>query len=345
MSLPVVDHEALPTTVLYVASRYQSHARAARDNRLMIGHENLAASLHDAGIVILHIEPHDYASIFNANPELKNKYVIAYCVWEADSLPDRFIRSLALVDEVWTCSQYCARIFARYHCKVICIPHVIHRSRDFQIADTAKLQAELDFNPAHKYFLYVTKLWDKRKNTGFLVDTVARLANTLPSLRLIIKCPPEEDQVSNQGNVLFLSRQLTESEMNALYALSSAYVSPHHSEGWGYTLSDAMFLGTPVIATGYSGNLEFMTADNAFLIDALEDYVKPADEYHLFNRSMRWGYPDQADLVRKVTMLYEQSTDAAISGVTENAREAVRNFEYSKVSAMIHKQLAAVSKA
>src|ERR1039458_6451677 len=101
MRLPAVEVNATPATVLYVASDYQSHARAARDNRLMIGRENLTMSLDDADIVILHMEPHDFESIFKVHPKLKSKYVIAYCVWEADLLPDRFIRSLALVDEVW----------------------------------------------------------------------------------------------------------------------------------------------------------------------------------------------------------------------------------------------------
>jgi glycosyltransferase involved in cell wall biosynthesis len=37
-----------------------------------------------------------------------------------------------------------------------------------------------------------------------------------------------------------------------------AYVSLHRAEGFGRTLSEAMLLGKPVVATNYSGNIDFM---------------------------------------------------------------------------------------
>ena len=46
-----------------------------------------------------------------------------------------------------------------------------------------------------------------------------------------------------------------------------AYVSLHRSEGFGLTMAEAMLLGKPTAATAYSGNLDFMTPDNSFLID------------------------------------------------------------------------------
>jgi glycosyltransferase involved in cell wall biosynthesis len=38
-------------------------------------------------------------------------------------------------------------------------------------------------------------------------------------------------------------------------------------EGFGLGLAEAMLLGKVVIATNWSGNLQFMTADNSLLID------------------------------------------------------------------------------
>ena len=46
-----------------------------------------------------------------------------------------------------------------------------------------------------------------------------------------------------------------------------AYVSLHRSEGFGLDMAKAMGLGKPVIATGYSGNLEFMDEATAYLVD------------------------------------------------------------------------------
>jgi glycosyltransferase involved in cell wall biosynthesis len=41
----------------------------------------------------------------------------------------------------------------------------------------------------------------------------------------------------------------------------------HRCEGYGFGLAEAMFFGRPVVTTGYSGNLDFMNADVAFLLD------------------------------------------------------------------------------
>ena len=49
--------------------------------------------------------------------------------------------------------------------------------------------------------------------------------------------------------------------------LCDCYVSLHRSEGLGLTMAEAMALGKPVIATGYSGNLHFMTPENSYLVD------------------------------------------------------------------------------
>ena len=46
-----------------------------------------------------------------------------------------------------------------------------------------------------------------------------------------------------------------------LLATADCYVSPHRSEGFGLTMLESMALGKPVIATAYSGNMDFMTED------------------------------------------------------------------------------------
>ena len=55
--------------------------------------------------------------------------------------------------------------------------------------------------------------------------------------------------------------------MAALFARADCYVSLHRAEGFGLTLAEAMALGKPVIATGFSGNTDFMTPANSYLVD------------------------------------------------------------------------------
>ena len=66
-------------------------------------------------------------------------------------------------------------------------------------------------------------------------------------------------------------------------------------------MAEAMWYGVPVIASGYSGNLEYMDANNSFLVPCAETLVKEADGP--FQRGSVWGEPsiiDAVDLFRSV---------------------------------------------
>ena len=53
-------------------------------------------------------------------------------------------------------------------------------------------------------------------------------------------------------------------QIHDVMAACDAYVSLHRSEGTGLTITDALALGKPVIATGWSGNMDFMNVSNSF---------------------------------------------------------------------------------
>lgn len=55
-------------------------------------------------------------------------------------------------------------------------------------------------------------------------------------------------------------------EVLSLYASADVYVSLHRSEGLGLGMLESMTLGTPVLATGYSGNMDFTTTKNSALV-------------------------------------------------------------------------------
>ena len=72
--------------------------------------------------------------------------------------------------------------------------------------------------------------------------------------------------VAKRPDTVLLDASLTDDRQIALTALSDCYVSLHRAEGFGLGLAEAMALGRPVIATGYSGNLDFMTDENGYLV-------------------------------------------------------------------------------
>jgi glycosyltransferase involved in cell wall biosynthesis len=73
-------------------------------------------------------------------------------------------------------------------------------------------------------------------------------------------------ELAAMPNTIVIDRQLTYAETLSLNASCDVYVSLHRSEGLGLNLLEAMSLGRPVIATGWSGNMDFMTPEDSCLV-------------------------------------------------------------------------------
>jgi glycosyltransferase involved in cell wall biosynthesis len=70
----------------------------------------------------------------------------------------------------------------------------------------------------------------------------------------------------NREDIHFIDGYLNHYENHALLELSDVFLSLHRSEGYGINLADAMARRTLVVATGYSGNLEFMDQSSSVLV-------------------------------------------------------------------------------
>ena len=90
-------------------------------------------------------------------------------------------------------------------------------------------------------------------------------------------------------DIVFWDERLDREDQMALVAAADCLVSLHRSEGLGLHLAEAMWLGTPTIATRYSGNLDFMDDDCSMLVDAT--MVRVTDGQGIFPSSAMWADP------------------------------------------------------
>jgi len=72
--------------------------------------------------------------------------------------------------------------------------------------------------------------------------------------------------LAEDPRITVIDRAMSYEEALGLSASCDVYVSLHRSEGLGLNLLEAMSLGKPVVATGWSGNMDFMTAENSCLV-------------------------------------------------------------------------------
>ena len=108
--------------------------------------------------------------------------------------------------------------------------------------------------------------------------------------------------------VTLIDKYLTKIETTTLTSLADCYVSLHRSEGLGLTMSEAMALGIPVIATGYSGNLDFMNSDNSLLVPSVRVAVGEGAEG--YSPHAMWVEPDISVAASHMRYAYENQQQA-----------------------------------
>ena len=124
---------------------------------------------------------------------------------------------------------------------------------------------------------------------------------------------------------------MTSFEIRSLIELSDAFVSLHRSEGYGLNLADAMALGTPVVATAYSGNMEFMTQESAQLVGY--DLVEVGDGAAPYDPTAHWAEPRHDEAVIAMRELFDSPLVAARFAAV--ARTHIENYSSARTAAAL----------
>jgi len=109
--------------------------------------------------------------------------------------------------------------------------------------------------------------------------------------------------VEECDRIVLVDRILDDDEQMALIEGADCYVSLHRAEGFGYHMLEAMTLETPVIATAYSGNMEFCDDRTAFLIPYRLIPVGPG-EYPRTRGDQLWAEPNFAESVEAMKTVF-----------------------------------------
>lgn len=329
--------------LFYVASKYRSHARAAAAYKSLLADlVELVNTPEEADVVVLHDEPHTYPTYFKNDKCLAGKYTIGYAVWEASGLPSAYVAGLALVQEVWTCSEYCAETFKQSHRKVFKIPHVADRRDSSTSQDRAYVASLLPFDANYVTFLTVLRLWDRRKNIEGLLRAFLSTSQDMPRARLVIKCDDPQDYTKLRKldeRIIPIVGELSEGQMCALYLRANAFVSAHKAEGWGLCISDAMSLGCLIVATDYSGPRDYVTAENSILLTYDLVNISQGDQYGFFDRSMQWAEPRLTAIDDALRLIYDDPYTKDLQDKRRAARLVSFIFSREKVAEILKARL------
>lgn len=340
--------------IYYHLSGYISHKKAGEAYKSCIralpGHDySLTDDPAEADLAILHDEPPVYAELLRRIPVLRRIPKVAYCVWETDILPEQYAQGLRLVDGVWTCSEFSRAALARQFPNTQVLPHVVARPRPDRaaLAWAVERVGRVRGEQPH-LFLSIVDTRNPRKN---LKGLLAAFAAAFPcdagnscgprKARLILKQYRHDLDLGAVPGVVCIPEYLTEERIAALHAVCDTYVSAHHAEAWGLPLSEAMSLGKRVIATGYSGNMQYMTAENSVpvpytLVSVPPDMVEASP---LFTTAMHWANIDGPCLAQAMRKAAARPPEP---GFAERARASLQPFSREAVTLRLKELLDAL---
>jgi hypothetical protein len=245
--------------------------------------------------------------------------------WETNSIPPRWQRAFALVDELWVYSRFMAEnIGAVAPVPVIALPPPVQPPAEPAVPLRLGVPEGFLFLFVFDYLSTV-----QRKNPVGLIEAFKLAFAPGEGPRLLIKTinaplrPLAEEEVlwaaHGRLDIHVVDRSLSGEELNGLMAACDCYVSLHRAEGFGLTMAEAMAIGKPVIGTGYSGNVDFMNSENSYLVDYTIGRVGPDCE--IYPPEGEWAEPSiehAAELMRRV---YGDPVQAARIGA--RAREDI----------------------
>ena len=127
------------------------------------------------------------------------------------------------------------------------------------------------------------------------------------------------------GNVEVINSFLDADALEELFRGADVLLSLHRAEGFGIPMLEAMAHGLPVVATGWSGNLEFMDETNSHLVPYQLVPVRDAASIY---RGSTWAEPDIHVAAQALRRLAEDPAHYArmASAAHLRARALVRVF-------------------
>ena len=265
------------------------------------------------------------------------RYNIGYWHWELSRFPLEWMGSFQSFDEIWVPSSFgLDSISSVAPIPVVKIPPAL--PQELAMEDCSR--SEFNLPEDHFVFLFTFDFWSwaTRKNPLGVIDAFTQAFSKKDTACLVIKCANveantaqfEEIRKAAEGsNIKIISTILERNKLNALLNFSDCFVSLHRSEGFGLLLAEAMYLRKPVIATGYSGNMDFMNVNNSFPVKYKLIPVGEK-EYPPFKKGYVWAEPDVSHAAELMRFVYENREYAAKMG--ERASKDIKVF-YSPAAA------------
>jgi glycosyltransferase involved in cell wall biosynthesis len=292
-----------------------------------------------------------YGLLSQRGPEFfEGHYTVGAWAWELPRFPENWRDRFAFYDEIWVTTSFVANALAPVApIPVVRIPPVL---TPHAVGSRPRGRARLRVRDDEFVFLFIFDFHSHlaRKNPLATIAAFRQAFKPTDPARLVLKCVNSADDpqgfaqvraAANDARIDIHAGYWSSGELQDVVAACDAYVSLHRSEGTGLTITDAMALGKPVIATGWSGNMDFMTVANSFPV-AFE-LVELTENVGPYRAGETWADAAVEDAARWMRYVVEHPADALARGARAQS-DIQANFSGTAIGTLIRERLTVIER-
>lgn len=250
--------------------------------------DGLEVDVLPGGIRVFHINGDEIEPVIAAiearGGRFEDGYNIIVPAWELPTYPSAWADKLRRFDEVWALSHFIASSLRASGVES-------HFTGQAIEPPPGPLLPRRHFGIRESAFVFLTffdiSSYASRKNPFAVIELFDRLRADLPyhDMQLVLKAKNGErgaeewaETLPANAQIKVIATPLDTLGVRSLINACDCLVSLHRAEGFGRGPGEAMALGRLALATGWSGNVDFMTRDNSLMVDHDMIQLEP-DEY------------------------------------------------------------------
>ncbi len=289
-------------------------------------------------VLVYHLQP------FSCNPYIEKEkfdYVVCTTAWETTRLDPKWFPNANLIDALILPSQQ--NRHAAIESGVEVPVYVVSYGADTGFFKNTTDRSLFDDVKDTFNFLSVFQ-WQHRKAPEVLLEAYLREFRETEPVALIIKTHlgaemkrshqlgiidriqhvknAVEKQIGRKGGKIFLTTDVfTDVEMIKLYGLSDCFVLPTRGEGVGMPFMESMASGRPCIATGWGGQMDFLTSQNSYPVDYTLRQCKASEQQAIspyfssvFTNDMEWAECKLEHLSKTMRHAYQNQNEVKQKG-------------------------------
>ncbi len=251
--------------------------------------------------------------------------LVGRTMFETDRIPDGWVEKCNKLDEIWVPSSFNVETFIRAGVK----EHKLLRMQEGEDTNLFHPDNPPFRIPGSRNFNFLSVFqWTQRKGPDILLKAFIREFKEDEDVALILRCygrtGPDSDllpdllhyierelhvPLEKTPPILLIPGQIPNQELPRLYTSADCFVLPSRGEGWGRPYVEALCSEMPVIATRWSGQLDFLNDANSYLIDCKLGPTPCDTDTEIF-AGHQWAEPDVNHLCSLMRHVYTHHAEA-----------------------------------